>query len=197
MIVYLAAFIALAFYLLAMPVKIGVLLRTDGEEKLRLGVSLFGRRVMFGGRLTWGADGLSARIGRAGGGRQREIALRGKVEQLWGGAAALGVIAKILASSVRVERVAVDICVATGEAMRTAILYGAAAEAIRALRVAKPQWRVQGRVRADFSSSRGRASAMGILSFRLGHIIGAVLCAAWEYQFRRTRTWINTRLNRS
>ncbi|NLG24568.1 MAG: hypothetical protein GX558_04385 [Clostridiales bacterium] len=199
--VAIVALIVAALYLMAVPVRLGVAVKTDRAEPVRLGVSLLGLRLAYAGRFVRreGVD-LVAVLSRRAGKAEREVGLRdliARAQTAGAGASAAKRALKYLARKTKLVRLSVDMNVHLPDAGHTALLYGAAIGAAQAVRRIKPSLPLRAHIRADFGGAQFWLGAVGIASIPLGHIIIAALIAALDYAQGRHRLWTSTRSNPS
>ena len=174
--VYWVTAAAALFYFLMAPVRLGAIYASNRENPLRLGVLIGPVRLQPDAkRLRLGAPPEAGRI-----------PVKALVKAL-----------AFLLRGITVERLAVDLSVHLDDAAHSALLCGLTRALATSIQYAFPRLPVRARITADFSSARTGLRAGGILSIRLGHIIGAGGLFLLYSIAGRLHAWINTRLRAS
>ena len=174
--VYWVTAAAALFYLLMTPVRLGAVYANGRDNPLRLGVLI--------GPVRLQPDARRLRLGTPP--EAQRIPARGLLKAL-----------SFLLRGITVERLAIDLSVHRDDAAQSALLCGLTRALATSLQCAFPRLPLRARITADFSGAPTGLRAGGILSIRLGHIIGAGGLFLLYSIAGRLHAWINTRLRAS
>lgn len=159
MLVYLTAAAVAAFYIANVPVRVALSLEIGSNSRLTVGVGLFRRDWMLRSVFYLSPDAIQGRIRKYKGARSK---------------LSLGSGLRYLLKRTNPERMWVKMRLGTNDAAHTAVWCGLAEAAARGV---APFWR-RGTVIhivPEYREARLTLSLGGILSYKLGHIMAAVV----------------------
>lgn len=192
MLVYLFAALTALVYLFAMPVRLGAMYRSG--RPLQLGVMVGLLRLRYtGGILYAQGAGLELTWRRLGGrgARERRLSLDALLARAQGARQSVEIArtpARFLLGRLRVERLGVNVLVATCDASHTALLQGLLSGAMAFLRTMFPALSLRGRVLASFAQEEStRLDAACIVRLSLGSLLLALLLLLREAASLRLR----------
>ena len=195
MLVYLAAALTAAVYLMCMPVRAGAAWKKGGG--LKMGVTVGPFRFSARGDMKYVVgSGLVASLTHDQSGRIREISLlRGAADGAASASrpAALSRALKYLFRHIRPWKLRARIHLSLPDAAQNALLGGLLKTAFSTLRAMRPDLPLTASVTLDFRSAGVQAELLGILSCRLGHIMAAGLIWCRDYLSGRLHTWTSNR----
>lgn len=170
-------FTFLAFYICAVPIKIALHLQIGGKAKFAAGISAFESKL---------ADRMALRHMHRDKKPSHPLRSLHSLRQI---SACLAAV-RYLCAHLKIEAFRATGVIATSDAAHTALLSGFA-NALSGAFIQNPHIHI--RLRSDFSADHADVRLCGMISIRIGHIIGAAITGVAHYIKGGFASWKSTR----